>query len=96
MAARRDPVKRSLARATGRSAGKRHQKNVPLAGFLLTLLKNPAKLRAFRKNPEPILESANLTAEDKEALRSGDAERIKIQFSRAGADTEQPGDDLNE
>jgi hypothetical protein len=59
--------------------------HVPLADFLLSLLNNPAKLRAFREAPEALLESANLTWEEKDALRSGDAERIKAQLAKVSA-----------
>lgn len=47
-----------------------------LRDFLLDLMNDPAKLDAFRSDPEGILAAANLSAEERDAVMSGDRERV--------------------
>ena len=45
--------------------------------FLLELSKDPVKMEEFWKDPDTLLATTNLTAEEKDVLRSGDPERLK-------------------
>jgi hypothetical protein len=45
--------------------------------FMIELAKDPVRMEEFRKNPDDFLATADLTAEEKDVLRSGDSERIQ-------------------
>jgi hypothetical protein len=45
--------------------------------FLVELSKDPVKMEDFWKDPDAFLVSADLTAEEKDVLGSGDSERIQ-------------------
>ena len=45
--------------------------------FMIELSKDPVKMEEFWKNPEAFLATADLTAEEKEILSSGDSARIQ-------------------
>ncbi len=45
--------------------------------FLVELSKDPVKMEDFWKDPDAFLVSADLTAEEKDILRSRDSERIQ-------------------
>ena len=48
-----------------------------LRDFLLDLMNDPAKLEALRSDPETILAAANLSAEERDAVMSGDRARVQ-------------------
>ncbi len=54
-----------------------------LHGFLKSLGQDPEKLNTFKSNPDEVMDSHNLTEEEKAAVKSGD--KAKLQ-SMTGAD----------
>ncbi len=48
-----------------------------VAQFVTALSKNPQAMENFSKDPDGVMEVHDLTDEDKEVLKSGDAERIR-------------------
>lgn len=48
-----------------------------VAQFVTALSKNPQAMENFSKDPDGAMEVHDLTDEDREVLKSGDAERIR-------------------
>ncbi len=54
-----------------------------LKAFLISLMNDPAKLVAFRENPEEVLRESDLSPEEKQVLRSGDHKRVRELLAQA-------------
>ena len=54
-----------------------------LKAFLISLMNDPAKLVAFRENPEEVLRECDLSPEEKQVLRSGDHKRMRELLAQA-------------
>ena len=52
--------------------------------FLITLSQDPVLLDDFLDDPEPLLKDSSLTEEEKDLLRSGDAEQIRRHLGDEG------------
>jgi len=48
-----------------------------LSQFMLDLSKNPVKLDEFRRDPESIMSAYDLSAEEKNIVRSGNQDRVQ-------------------
>jgi hypothetical protein len=53
-----------------------------IVDFLRSVGEDSEKLRAFNRDPDRVLASANLTAEQRDVLRSGDLVRIRDAIRR--------------
>ena len=60
--------------------------------FLVDLMSEPAKIEAFREDPEAMLAATNLSPEQKDALRRGDASKIQLLLAETsgGASKKMP------
>ncbi len=54
------------------------------ADFIINLSKDPKLREEFKKDPHGTMDAHGLTAEDKEALTSGDPERIRLHLGDDG------------
>lgn len=51
--------------------------------YMLHIAKNPKELENYKKNPDAHIEASKLSAEDKEALKSGNPARIRRRMGDA-------------
>jgi hypothetical protein len=70
--------------AAGSTARNDDPQKTKFTDFLFSLMNEPTRLVAFRENPDAVLDAADLTPEEKETLKSGDAGRILSRLAQAG------------
>lgn len=60
--------------------------------FLIELSQDPVKMEDYWKDPDSLLAAADLTAEEKEILRSGNPARLEALFGplRCNTEVERP------
>lgn len=62
-----------------------------LRAFVLDLSRDPQKVEELKADPDGVMDTAGLSEEHKELVRSGDVERIRAAVTPEGRDGEGGG-----